>query len=1041
MSASATESETSNDPILGKVIDGCKIQRKLGQGGMGVVYLAEHETLKQQFVIKILNPALVGAEDTVERFFREAQACAQLNHTGIVAIQNVGQEGEYYFIRMEYIEGKTLEETIKTENQIEWRRSVQIIIDTADSLSHAHQKGMIHRDIKPENIMLTPEGHVKVMDFGLAKHVHSNAKVSVTGQIVGTPFFMSPEQAGGKPTDARSDIYSLGVTLYYMVTGVKPFNGKNLQEIFLKHFFYAPESPKIYNGDLPESLCEVVKKCLKKKKKERYQSAKELSRDLKAVLDDPDAVVAKDEPALESQAPEAAAGATDEYGKTIRAKTGQEEGDRTVVAGGKTQEASTGEEADRTVRVGGATSDGTVKVDGEQGPTVRVEEDSNDPTVAVKNRANTTGRLGESVATVSFQDGKSVVINTQQLDADHPAAGLDLPTAVLEAGATQTPGDTTGQPTRAGAARRASQKRLMVVGALVLGPILVLGGMQVMAGQKLASLQEEFNELGDRKDPAEWLAFAQKVEETQVVGDRQLYDSMATLARERATMLEAKRKEELDAKVAEDKRLESERQKQAQRDDLQKNAGVRQKQLEDLRTARDWPKFTEAALAFFKDYNELLPDLTRPLLLPVQITTDPPGAELFVNSAATAEVERTPGIAWVPPTREFKIKIRKRGFDEETFAGDAKGFIEEKRDLKRHVVRELSLGTIQRPIGTKQVAEARLPVSDPVVDPADGGTIYYVGIDGVLYAMGLRAKVQWPVRPKDHRVGCYGDPTPAPAILLGQVVIVGSALGTVSAHRPSNDGQRIWKDADVGSPVTSAPALGSNGKEKVACVGTAAGDAVFVDVTSGQILWRYRTENMVVSTPLVVGERAYIGSTDNRVHAVDWSKKQMLGTIDVGDDVITGPFALGRLLVVGTRDGVGHVLDVTDPSAIRRVATLGKPSAMARDQGLVCVADRVYLASGRQVQAFGVGSNGAVTEAWSAPFECPAQVLRPTAEGDVLYVGAQNGILYALDRNTGQVLWKHAIPGGSGTITSSPFVVDNELFVIADGRVVVLEAE
>ena len=116
-----------SDPILGKVIDGCKIQRKLGQGGMGVVYLAEHEQLRQLFVIKILNPALVGAEDTVERFFREAQACAQLNHPGIVAIQNVGQEGEYYFIRMEYIEGKTLEDTIKEKNQFEWRHATQII--------------------------------------------------------------------------------------------------------------------------------------------------------------------------------------------------------------------------------------------------------------------------------------------------------------------------------------------------------------------------------------------------------------------------------------------------------------------------------------------------------------------------------------------------------------------------------------------------------------------------------------------------------------------------------------------------------------------------------------------------------------------------------------------------------------------------------------------------------------------------------------------------------------------------------------------------
>ncbi|HBP20420.1 MAG TPA: hypothetical protein DEA08_21840, partial [Planctomycetes bacterium] len=303
----AAANEERHDAIIGKTIDCCVVKRKLGQGGMGVVYLAEHETLKQEFVLKILNPALTGAEDTVDRFFREAQACAQLNHSGIVAIQNVGQEGDLYFIRMEYVEGDTLEDQIKRENQLDWRVATQMVIEVAEALSHAHQKGMIHRDIKPENIMCLPDGSVKVMDFGLAKHVHSSAKVSVTGQIVGTPFFMSPEQAGGKPTDARSDIYSLGVTLYYLVTGVKPFNGKNLQEIFLKHFFYAPESPKIYNEALPESLCEVVKRCLKKKKKERYQSAKALARDLQGVLDDPDAELGAAAPTAAAAAAAAAA--------------------------------------------------------------------------------------------------------------------------------------------------------------------------------------------------------------------------------------------------------------------------------------------------------------------------------------------------------------------------------------------------------------------------------------------------------------------------------------------------------------------------------------------------------------------------------------------------------------------------------------------------------------------------------------------------------------------------------------------------------------
>src|SRR5581483_5785540 len=272
------------DPIIGKEIDGCAIVKKIGQGGMGIVYLAEHTKLRQQYVVKILNPALTAAEDTIQRFFREAQSVARLNHPGIVGIQNVGQEGEYYYIRMEYVDGDTVENIVKEQKKLEWKLATRIIYETAEALSHAHKKGTIHRDIKPENIMLTKNGEVKVMDFGLAKQVQAATKVSVTGQIVGTPFFMSPEQAGGKTVDARSDIYSLGVTYYYLLTGVKPFNGKNLQEIFLKHFFYTPESPKIYAPDLPENVCEVIRRCLKKKKKERYQSAAQLAKDLAAML-------------------------------------------------------------------------------------------------------------------------------------------------------------------------------------------------------------------------------------------------------------------------------------------------------------------------------------------------------------------------------------------------------------------------------------------------------------------------------------------------------------------------------------------------------------------------------------------------------------------------------------------------------------------------------------------------------------------------------------------------------------------------------------
>lgn len=274
-----------SDPHIGKVIDGCVLDRKLGQGGMGIAYLATHTELQRPFVIKLLNPTLTSSEDTIQRFYREAQSVAKLNHNNIVAIQNVGHDNGFYFIRMEYVDGVTLESVVRARKKLPWRVASDIIFQTASALAHAHSKGIIHRDIKPENIMFCEGPNVvKVMDFGLAKHVQSATKVSVTGQIVGTPFFMSPEQAGGKETDERSDIYSLGVTYYYLVSGVKPFNGKNLQEIFLKHFFYTPESPKIYTPDLPQEVCDMIRQCLKKKKAERYQSADDIANDLDQIL-------------------------------------------------------------------------------------------------------------------------------------------------------------------------------------------------------------------------------------------------------------------------------------------------------------------------------------------------------------------------------------------------------------------------------------------------------------------------------------------------------------------------------------------------------------------------------------------------------------------------------------------------------------------------------------------------------------------------------------------------------------------------------------
>ncbi len=1018
MSADSTPQASEGfDPIVGKVIDGCKIQRKLGQGGMGVVYLAEHESLRQAFVIKILNPALVGAEDTVERFFREAQACAQLNHPGIVAIQNVGQEGEYYFIRMEYIEGKTLEDTIKEKNQLDWRHSVQIIVETADALSHAHQKGMIHRDIKPENIMLTPQGAVKVMDFGLAKHVHSSAKVSVTGQIVGTPFFMSPEQAGGKPTDARSDIYSLGVTLYYMLTGVKPFNGKNLQEIFLKHFFYAPESPKIYNAELPEALCEIVKKCLKKKKKERYQSAKEMVKDLRTVLDDPDARINAD------AAPEAPAGEGGaDFGKTIRAQP-QEDGNKTVVA-----------QADQTMVAGG----GTVKVNDVSDGTVRVSDDGGGATVRVG------GDRTSTEPTVAVRFGEAGAVSSD--DEEHPAAGLDLPTTVINQLGLDTKGvqlkSTSGASGGGAVAVGLNKTKLAIVAGIVAVPLLLLGANEVRAKGTYEALREEYEQKVNGGDPIVLRELADRIAAAPsgITIDSSRLQAMAKTARDMADAIEKKL---ADEKRAQDERNQADQlaaQQRKAKEERRQKAVAALSALEPLKAAKQYREYTEKALAVYSEYSAEFPDLTSAIRIPVRITTDPVGAELVLLDDAGREEARGSGSeVWVRPMRDFVIKIRKPGFVEATFTGVANTYVGPQDEvLSRKVLREMSLGELEVKIGARGRMEPLTPVSPVAVDPSPqtGGVIYVITHDGVLRAFSLkRDMLEWRLNPKEHGVGMYADPTPSPTVVPGQVVLASSLLGQLSAHRPQNNGIRIWT-VDVGAPVTSPPAFAQRGSQAVVAAGTASGEVVFV--LGNQITWRFGTENAVVSQPYLQGDRAFVGSTDDRLYALDFARRTLLGALDLGADVVDGPRAVGRNLVALTADGVLHVVDATDPAAMKEVAALGAPSAVAPGQGFEVVADRAYVSVGKEVRCFALGG-GEPTAAWAEPFACPAVVTRPVPAGDAVYVGGHNGVLYALDRSTGETRWRHGVPGAQ--ITLPPFVVDQELFVLAGGKIVVFSAD
>jgi serine/threonine protein kinase/Tfp pilus assembly protein PilF len=272
-----------------------RILRKLGSGGMGEVYLAEDERLSRQVALKVIAPAR-SEDDTVRRrFLREARAVATLSHPGIAHIYDTGTEEETDFIAMEFIEGETLAKRISGE-----RMTIDEILDTAvqlaDAIAEAHEHGIIHRDIKPSNVMLTPRGRVKILDFGIARIDPATASVSSEdtdsasatrlGMIIGTTNYMSPEQALGEPADRRSDVFSIGVLLYELITCRLPFAGKTAADTLHRITSMEPEPLARFNYDLPIELERIVRKCLEKEPAHRYRSARELQTDLAAVARD-----------------------------------------------------------------------------------------------------------------------------------------------------------------------------------------------------------------------------------------------------------------------------------------------------------------------------------------------------------------------------------------------------------------------------------------------------------------------------------------------------------------------------------------------------------------------------------------------------------------------------------------------------------------------------------------------------------------------------------------------------------------------------------
>ncbi|KNY28132.1 Stk1 family PASTA domain-containing Ser/Thr kinase [Pseudobacteroides cellulosolvens] len=262
---------------------------KIGGGGMALVYKAKCSLLNRFVAVKILRQEFTNDQEFVKRFRIEAQSAASLSYPNIVSIYDVGQEGNIHYIVMEYIEGVTLKDYIAEKGALDWKEAVNIELQICSAIEHAHKKRIVHRDIKPHNILITKDGIVKVTDFGIARAV-SSSTITMVGSTIGSVHYFSPEQARGGFTDEKSDLYSLGIALYEMVTGKVPFDGETPVAIALKHLQEMPEEPINIKGDLPKGVNSIIMKAIQKEQSNRYSTATELLNDLRMVLNDPSSV-------------------------------------------------------------------------------------------------------------------------------------------------------------------------------------------------------------------------------------------------------------------------------------------------------------------------------------------------------------------------------------------------------------------------------------------------------------------------------------------------------------------------------------------------------------------------------------------------------------------------------------------------------------------------------------------------------------------------------------------------------------------------------
>ena len=282
-----------------RISDRYEIIRSIGEGGMANVYLANDIILDRKVAIKILRGDLANDEKFVRRFQREALSASSLSHPNIVEMYDVGEDNGTYFIVMEYVEGKTLKQLLKRRGALTLSEAIDIMLQITDGISHAHESYIIHRDLKPQNIMIKEDGLIKITDFGIAMAMNAT-QLTQTNSVMGSVHYLPPEQASGKGSSVRSDIYSMGILFYELLTGTLPFKGDNAVEIALKHMRDQLPNVKNFNPSIPQSIENIIMKATAKNPKNRYSTVAEMHDDLLTALDEE----RLDEPAYQYKYPE-----------------------------------------------------------------------------------------------------------------------------------------------------------------------------------------------------------------------------------------------------------------------------------------------------------------------------------------------------------------------------------------------------------------------------------------------------------------------------------------------------------------------------------------------------------------------------------------------------------------------------------------------------------------------------------------------------------------------------------------------------------------